>query len=334
MYQGHYRRLPNGFWDRFKKTRTSRLYKGYRIDGDGKRFTVQGNHFDTMKEAQRWVDVEVREEAAHRRFDARETARLLREERKAEREQIRREKEQEREEASAKQKAAASKHRASGESSGGRRHTGASVSSRYHGYRLQKLATGEWTVPQLDPGSRFEDKHEAKRFVDSEVGTSRTINPGWFSRTKDRGKYVVLSGGIPVHSGELSKSEALLMAKEARRAGDRQVRMAKANPKHKRVNLRTLVSAKLKKMPNGTIKVLVSPGAVAKLKAQSSNPSMKNAYIIDETTGKIVKTGMSWAAAYKQAETWTKNSRNKHTYLAMEAKPSGRAPIGKWDGRQ
>lgn len=273
MYQGHYRRLPNGFWDRFKKTRTSRLYKGYRIDGDGKRFTVQGNHFDTMKEAQRWVDVEVREEAAHRRFDARETARLLREERKAEREQIRREKEQEREEASAKQKAA---RRASGESkrksSGGRRHTGASVSSRYHGYRLQRLATGEWTVPQLDPGSRFEDKHEAKRFVDSEVGTSRTINPGWFSRTKDRGKYVVLSEGIPVHSGELSKSEALLMAKEARRAGDRQVRMAKANPKHKRVNPRTLVPAKLKMMPNGTIKVLVSPGAVARLKAQSGNP--------------------------------------------------------------
>ena len=279
MYQGHYRRLPNGFWDRFKKTRTSRLYKGYRIDGDGKRFTVQGNHFDTMKEAQRWVDVEVREEAAHRRFDARETARLLREERKAEREQIRREKEQEREEASAKRKAA---RRASGESkrksSGGRRHTGASVSSRYHGYRLQRLATGEWTVPQLDPGSRFEDKHEAKRFVDSEVGTMRRGNP---------------------------------------------------NP-----NPRTLVSAKLKMMPNGTIKVLVSPGAVAKLKAQSSNPSMKNAYIIDETTGKIVKTGMSWAAAYKQAETWTKNSRNKHTYLAMEAKPSGRAPIGEWDGRQ
>ena len=94
------------------------------------------------------------------------------------------------------------------------------------------------------------------------------------------------------------------------------------------------MSAKLQRMPNGTIKVLVSPGAVAKLKAQSSNPSMKNAYIIDETTGKIVKTGMSWAAAYKQAETWTKNSRNKHTYLAMEAKPSGRAPIGEWDGRQ
>jgi hypothetical protein len=68
-------RLPNGFWDRFSKTRTSRLYKGYRIDGDGKQFTVQGNRFTTMREAQRWVDAEVREEGAAARYHERETAR-------------------------------------------------------------------------------------------------------------------------------------------------------------------------------------------------------------------------------------------------------------------
>lgn len=169
---------------------------------------------------------------------------------------------------------------------------------RYKGFRIYESADG-WTVPELDRGSLFESKREVKRFIDWEVKhmarnpkrKRKTVNPGWFSRTKDRGKYVVLSEGIPVHSGELSKSEALLMAKEARRAGDRQVRMAKANPKHKAVNPRTLVPAKLKMMPNGTIKVLVSPGAMAKIQGTNrrGNPT---------TWGTAYFTSLSAAVRY------------------------------------
>ena len=186
----------------------------------------------------------------------------------------------------------------------------------------------------VDPGSRFEDKHEAKRFGDSDWEVrpkgGRAVNP----RTMQT--YYFYENGTRLIAQYRSGSKAIALKYFAKsfpfvyRRGNFTVTTTNGRA----VNPRTLVSAKLQRMPNGTIKVLVSPGAVAKLKAQSSNPSMKNAYIIDETTGKIVKTGMSWAAAYKQAETWTKNSRNKHTYLAMEAKPSGRAPIGKWDGRQ
>lgn len=51
-----------------------------------------------------------------------------------------------------------------------------------------------------------------------------------------------------------------------------------ANPKHKtqrpNANPRTLVPAKLKMMPNGTVKVLVSPGAMAKLRVE--NPARGN----------------------------------------------------------
>ena len=39
---------------------------------------------------------------------------------------------------------------------------------RYKGFRIYKAADG-WTVPQLDPGSWFEDKREVKRFMDREV---------------------------------------------------------------------------------------------------------------------------------------------------------------------
>ena len=273
--RGYYRQ-PNAFWDRFKKTRTSRLYKGYRIDGDGKGFTVQGNRFDTMKEAQRWVDVEVREEAAHKRFESREEAKRQREEDRIEREQIRREKEQERKEASAKRKAAAPSKR---KSSGGgqrrqRRHTGASVSSRYHGYRLQRLATGEWTVPQLDPGSRFEDKHEAKRFVDSEVGTMRRSNRG-----ESTTSYTVHSSAGRKTFGYLKSARVFAQA-EANRLGTsvgidqnrhdgKRTKHYEVRPKgmnRRMVNPRTLVPAKLKMMPNGKIVVLLSPGAMAKMR--------------------------------------------------------------------
>lgn len=245
---------------------------------------------------------------------------------------------------------------------------------RYKGFRIYESADG-WTVPELDRGSLFESKREVKRFIDWEVKhmarnpkrKRKTVNPGWFSRTKDRGKYVVLSGGIPVHSGELSKSEALLMAKEARRAGDRQVRMAKANPKRKRnartwhtitarmvgkylegfgnvlahdvgkkyyvqdgsyfvendaqmaarlgkaVNPRTLVPAKLKMMPNGTIKVLVSPGAMAKMRV--GNPSKSTKALLDS---------LGYSVLTHRKDAWGK----KHRYMVT---PHGSGPTNYFD---
>ena len=219
--------LPNGFWDRFKTTRTSRLYKGYRIDGDGsgKRFTVQGNTFGTMREAQRWVDAEIREEGAAARYHERETARALRAEAKAERERDRREKR----EAARKVKAArVPKVKAAKVGRG----TG---TSRYKGYTLKRQAEGGWVVPQLDSGSVFEDKHEAKRFVDSQIY-------GVQMKRNGRG---------------------------------RSPRRNAATRKRRTVKTGTLVPAKLKRMPNGTIKVLVSPGAVARLKGTAVNPKPK-----------------------------------------------------------
>ena len=40
-----------------------------------------------------------------------------------------------------------------------------SGSIRFKGYRISQNAEGEWTVPELDRGSTFESKTEAKRFV-------------------------------------------------------------------------------------------------------------------------------------------------------------------------
>jgi hypothetical protein len=51
----------------------------------------------------------------------------------------------------------------------------------------------------------------------------------WLKRAVSRGGYMVLDGdGLPVHTGrDLSKTEALQMAREARKAGDRGVHLVK-----------------------------------------------------------------------------------------------------------
>lgn len=246
-------RLPNGFWDRFSKTRTSRLYKGYRIDGDGKQFTVQGNRFTTMREAQRWVDAEVREEGAAARYHERETARALRAEERAERERDRREKRE------AVKAARVPKVKAARVGRG-------TVTSRYKGYTLKRQAEGGWVVPQLDSGSVFEDKHEAKRFVDSQIyGVKMRRN-----NTPNKKKHP------PIDSrayGNRREKKAIRKQLDAQR---RWILGKKRNATKPVGNPRgTLVPAKLKRMPNGTIKVYVSPGAVAKLRARSTNPSMR-----------------------------------------------------------
>ena len=96
----------------------------------------------------------------------------------------------------------------------------ATSTDRYKGYRLYERAGagGGWTVPELDRESVFDDKREAKRFVDSEVKA---------------------------------------MARNPRRKR----KTAKRNP-----GVGTMVPAQLKRMVDGTIKVFVSPGAVAKLR--------------------------------------------------------------------
>lgn len=271
-------RLPNGFWDRFSKTRTSRLYKGYRIDGDGKQFTVQGNRFTTMREAQRWVDAEVREEGAAARYHERETARALRAEERVERERLRLEKRE------AARAARIPKVKAARTGRG-------TITSRYKGYTLKRQAEGGWVVPQLDSGSVFEDKHEAKRFVDSQIyGVKMRRN----SRRKNAGtsttSYTVHSGSARKVFGYLSKAKAYAQAEanilrtsvgidqnrhDGKRGKHWEVRPKMGNGRRRVVNAGTLVPAKLKRMPNGTIKVLVSPGAVAKLRARSTNPSMR-----------------------------------------------------------
>jgi hypothetical protein len=266
-------RLPNGFWDRFSKTRTSRLYKGYRIDGDGKQFTVQGNRFTTMREAQRWVDAEVREEGAAARYHERETARALRAEERAERERDRREKRE------AARAARIPKAKAARVGRG-------TVTSRYKGYTLKRQAEGGWVVPQLDSGSVFEDKHEAKRFVDSQIygvkmkrntRTRRTRrNPVWKTITRAMvGRYLEGFGNVLVRDvgKKYYVQDGSYFVENDAQMAERLGKAANPRGRGRRQTVGTLVPAKLKRMPNGTIKVLVSPGAVARLKGIVTNPT-------------------------------------------------------------
>jgi hypothetical protein len=199
----------NPFWDRFKKTRTTRLYKGYRIDGDGSgtnfEIRAQGVKFGSMRDAQRWADAEVREEAKAARYAAQQEAKDRREE--------------------ARMAAASRSGRSSGKS--------ARVSSRYKGYRLAGGRDG-WEVPELDKGSLFDSKADAKKFVDAQVRS----NP----------------------------------------VATRKIKRVTAKAKRTRTNPATLIPAKLKRMPNGKIKVFVSPGAAAKLRGNPVGAQHYTAY--------------------------------------------------------
>lgn len=58
----------------------------------------------------------------------------------------------------------------------------------------------------------------------------------WLKRAITRSKYMVLDGeGHPVHTGrDLSKTEALKIAKAARRDGEKGIRLVKSNPRRRR----------------------------------------------------------------------------------------------------
>lgn len=250
----------NPFWDRFKKTRTTRLYKGYRIDGDGTgtsfEIRAQGVKFGSMRDAQRWADAEVREEAKAAKYEAQRVAKDKRDEAQAVKRLAREARE-----------AVRGGDSGSGES---RKHS-ARVSSRYKGYRLTGGRDG-WEVPELDKGSLFDSKADAKKFVDAQVRSnpmarrkSRRNPRTWKTiSARDVGKYFEGFGTVlPRDVGKKYYTE--------RDGGGVQYYVENDSQMRKRLGTQTnpggLVPAKLKRMPNGMIKVYVAPGAAAKLRA-------------------------------------------------------------------
>jgi hypothetical protein len=159
------------------------------------------------------------------------------------------------------------------------------VTSRYKGYTLKRQVEGGWVVPQLDSGSVFEDKHEAKRFVDSQIyGVKMKLNGRGRSprRNAVTRKRRTTNWGFGGGKVKLSKAQKRrIESEEYARVGQVPAWRKKEIEKEERAKLKagnprgTLVPAKLKRMPNGTIKVYVSPGAVARLKGTAVNPKPK-----------------------------------------------------------
>lgn len=120
--------------------------------------------------------------------------------------------------------------------------SGGTATGMYRGYRIFKTADGGWSVPELDPGSVLDGKGEAQAFIRA-----------WTRKNNPRRRRYLQTDYKTGYSEWVERPPTI---KELARMAARKAKKAGAG---------ALIPAKLKRMPNGTFKVYVAPGAMAKI---------------------------------------------------------------------